>query len=155
MRAGRQGATEPMVPDALLTRATLLTTALKEGQDPVSNARGDVAMAYRSGFDGKLVPYRIYLPKNYDKSKKYPLVVLLHGAGGDETNFMESYRGLWPKLAEQRGYILASVNGRGPLSGYRKENGGEQDVLDVLDLMKSHFGIDPSRVYLGGHSMGG
>lgn len=155
MRAVGLGTTEPMDFDAALTHATLLTAALKEGQDPISNARGDVGMAYRSGFDGKLVPYRIYVPKNYDKSKKYPLVVLLHGAGGDETNFLEAYGRLWPKLAEERGYILASVNGRGPLSGYRKENGGEQDVLDVLDLMKSHYSVDASRVYLGGHSMGG
>jgi poly(3-hydroxybutyrate) depolymerase len=155
MRAAGLGTTEAIDFDAALTRATLLTTGLKEGQDALVKARGDVGMAYRSSFDGKLVPYRIYLPTNYDKSKKYPLVVLLHGAGGDETNFLEAYGHLWPKLAEQRGYILASVNGRGPLSGYRKETGGEQDVLDVLDLMKSHFSIDASRVYLGGHSMGG
>ncbi len=155
MRAAGLGSTEPLDFDAALTRATLLTTALKEGQDPLANARGDIGMAYRSGLDGKLVPYRIYLPKNYDKARKYPLVVLLHGAGGDETNFLDSYGRLWPKLAEERGYILASVNGRGPLSGYREENGGEQDVMDVLNLMKSHFSIDASRVYLGGHSMGG
>ena len=155
MRAGGLGATEPLDFDAALNRAALLTAALKEGQDPLANARGDIHLAYRSGFDGKLVPYRVYVPTTYDKSKKYPLVVLLHGAGGDETNFIESYRGLWPKLAEERGYILASVNGRGPLSGYRKETGGEQDVLDVLDLVKGRYNIDPSRVYLGGHSMGG
>jgi predicted peptidase len=31
--------------------------------------------------DGKILPYRILFPANYDKSKKYPLVVMLHGAG--------------------------------------------------------------------------
>jgi poly(3-hydroxybutyrate) depolymerase len=155
MRAAGLGSTEPLDFDAALTRATLLTTALKEGQEPLATARGDIGMAYRSVFDGKLVPYRIYVPKNYDKSRKYPLIVLLHGAGGDETNFLESYGHMWPKLAEERGYILASVNGRGPLSGYREETGGEQDVIDVLNLMKSHLSIDTSRVYLGGHSMGG
>jgi poly(3-hydroxybutyrate) depolymerase len=155
MRAVGLGNTEPMDFDAALTQATQLATSLKEGQYPFATAKGDVGMAYRSSFDGQLVPYRVYIPTNYDKSRKYPLVVLLHGAGGDETNFLEGYGGLFPKLAEQRGYILASVNGRGPLSGYRKENGGEQDVLDVTDLMKARFNIDPARVYLGGHSMGG
>lgn len=155
MRAAGLGLTEAMDCDAALTRATLLVTSLKEGHDPFADAKGDVGMAYRSTFDGQLVPYRVYIPKNYDKSKKYPLVVLLHGAGGDETNFLEGYAGMFPKLAEERGYILASVNGRGPLSGYRKENGGEQDVLDVLDLMKGRLNIDPARIYLGGHSMGG
>ena len=27
------------------------------------------------------LPYRILLPLNYDASKKYPLILLLHGAG--------------------------------------------------------------------------
>jgi len=155
MRAAGLGNTEPMDFDAALTRATRLATSLKEGQDPLANATGDIGMAYRSTFDGKLVPYRLYVPTTYNKSRKYPLVVLLHGAGGDETNFIEAYQQRWPKLAEERGYILASVNGRGPLSGYRKENGGEQDVLDVMALVKERYNIDPARVYIGGHSMGG
>ncbi|MEN9548459.1 MAG: hypothetical protein RIR12_1050 [Bacteroidota bacterium] len=31
--------------------------------------------------NGKLLPYRILYPDNYDKSLKYPLVLFLHGAG--------------------------------------------------------------------------
>jgi predicted peptidase len=31
--------------------------------------------------EGKILPYRILYPDNYDKSKKYPLVLFLHGAG--------------------------------------------------------------------------
>src|SRR5258705_4306034 len=31
--------------------------------------------------DGKVLPYRILYPENYDKTKKYPLLLLLHGAG--------------------------------------------------------------------------
>lgn len=30
---------------------------------------------------GEILRYRLYLPSNFDKSKKYPLVLLLHGAG--------------------------------------------------------------------------
>jgi predicted esterase len=155
MRAAGLGSKEPMDFEAGLTRATLLATSLKEGQDPTVTARGDLFLAYRSGFDGRLVPYRVFVPTNYSPSKKYPLVVLLHGAGGDETDFIEAYRGLWPKLAEERGYILASVNGRGPLSGYTRESGGEQDVLDVMEMVKQRYSVDPAKVFIGGHSMGG
>jgi predicted peptidase len=31
--------------------------------------------------EGKTLPYRILYPDNYDKSKKYPLILLLHGGG--------------------------------------------------------------------------
>lgn len=31
--------------------------------------------------EGKILPYRIIYPENYDKGKKYPLVLFLHGAG--------------------------------------------------------------------------
>ena len=31
--------------------------------------------------ESKLLPYRILYPENYDKNKKYPLVLFLHGAG--------------------------------------------------------------------------
>ncbi len=153
-RARGFAASELMDFDAALTEATGLATALKEGRNPLSEARGHLRLAYRSSFDGKLVPYRVYVPTTYDKSKAYPMITMLHGAGGDENNFMDRYDGLWPKLAEQRGYIIVAVNGRGPVSGYAKANGAEQDVLDVTALVQKHYNIDPARVYMAGHSMG-
>jgi len=31
--------------------------------------------------DGDILPYRILYPENFDPTKKYPLVMILHGAG--------------------------------------------------------------------------
>lgn len=140
--------------DAELDRAARLAAVVQDKRDPLDGLKGDIRLAYRSSFDGKLVPYRVYLPSGYDPAKRYPLILLLHGAGGDENNFFDSYSGLWPKLAEARGYILAAANGRGPTSGYARENGGEQDVMDVLGLLEKNYSVEPSRVYLAGHSMG-
>ncbi|HME07859.1 MAG TPA: hypothetical protein VKG25_12460 [Bryobacteraceae bacterium] len=155
MRAVGLGLKDPVDFPSSLDQATRLAAALKDGSDPTLDGRGSLALAYRSDFDGKLLPYRVYVPKEYDRAKKYPLVVLLHGAGGDEGNFLDDYQRMWPKLAEEHGYLLASVNGRGPLSGYAKENGAEQDVLDVLGIMQKRYNVDPNRIFLGGHSMGG
>jgi pimeloyl-ACP methyl ester carboxylesterase len=154
-RAAGLGLDEAMDYGAELDSAIERARALKEGHDPLASATGDLHLAYRSSFDGKLVPYRIFIPSNYDKSRKYPLVVLLHGAGADENSFAVGYNKVFLRLAEQRGYILAAANGRGFVSGYAKANGGEQDVLDVTELMQKNYSIDPSRVYLAGHSMGG
>ena len=155
MRASGLGLKEPLDFDGELRRATRLGELLEAHKDPFATATGDLRMAYRSTFDGKLVPYRVYLPTKYDPSRKYPLIVLLHGAGGDESDFLEGYAGQFPKLAEEHGYILASVSGRGPVTGYAKANGSEQDVIDVMDFVKNRYSVDPARIYLGGHSMGG
>lgn len=153
-RARGLSASEVMDFDEELTRATKIAEGLKENPKALEALRGDLRLAYRSTFDGKLVPYRIYVPSNYDKAKKYPFIMLLHGAGGDENNFLDRYDQMWPKLAEERGYIIAAANGRGPISGYAKDNGAEQDVMDVIALMEANYNIDPAREYLAGHSMG-
>jgi poly(3-hydroxybutyrate) depolymerase len=155
MRGSGLGLKEPLDFDGELRRAARLAEMMEQHKDPFAGATGDMRLAYRSTFDGKLVPYRVYLPSKYDASQKYPLIVLLHGAGGDESDFLEGYSGQFPKLAEAHGYILASVSGRGPVTGYAKANGSEQDVIDVADIVKSRYNVDPARTYLGGHSMGG
>jgi predicted peptidase len=139
--------------DAALTRATRLAAELKAGRDPLKGATGDLHLAYRSDLDGMLLPYRIYVPTTYNKSQKYPLIMFLHGAGCDENTFMNS--GVLQRAAERHGYIVASVNGRGPLSGYRKENGAEKDVFDVMGLMQKYYSVDAESIFLTGHSMGG
>src|SRR4051794_7928552 len=41
-----------------------------------------------AGEGGKTLPYRLLKPDGYDKDKKYPLVIFLHGAGerGDDND---------------------------------------------------------------------
>jgi len=116
---------------------------------------------------GKKVFYGLYLPKSFDKSKTYPLVVALHGLGSNPGQIL-SYPG-FTKRADQHQYVLVApmgYNSRG-WYGSRGKGGGrgsdpknlgelsEQDVMNVLELTRTQFKIDPKRIYLYGHSMGG
>ena len=138
---------------AELARAEALLADVRAGRDPLASVTGDVHLAYRSDLDGMVMPYRIYVPPDYDKSKKYPLVMFLHGANCDENTFMSA--GVLQPAASRLGYIVASINGRGPFSGYRKENGAQKDLFDVMALMQKYYNIDGRQVFLTGHSMGG
>ncbi len=140
--------------DAELRRAESWVAAMQEGKDPLENLKGDFRVAYWSGFDGKLVPFRIQIPSLYDKSKSLPLIVMLRGEGGDENSFFDDYKKQWPALAEARGYILVAVNGRESLGSYSKESGGERDVLEVIALVRKHYQVDPARIFIVGHSAG-
>ena len=137
---------------AEVRRAATIAAEVKAGRDPMAGVKGDLLLAYRSDLDGLLMPYRIFVPSTYDKSRQYPLAILLHGANSDENTLMGS--GEVQKEAERRGFIVAAVNGRGPIGGYRKDNGAEKDVFDVLALMRKYYNIDEHRIFLAGHSMG-
>lgn len=128
--------------------------ALEAGRNPFATRRGDFRKAYRSKIDDTLQPYRVFVPSSYDGSKPYPLVVALHGMGGDENAYFDGYNdGLFKTEAERRGYIVACPKGRDPASMYTGP--AEQDVMDVVAEVMRDYRVDPDRVYLTGHSMGG
>jgi poly(3-hydroxybutyrate) depolymerase len=121
---------------------------------------------------GAEMPYELYVPTTYRADRPMPLVVVLHGLGSSPPRVIR-YQGL-TDLAEERGYILAAPMGyntrgwygsRGPgrpttvgPAANDPENLGElseQDVLNVLAIVGDHVHVDPARIFLMGHSMGG
>lgn len=104
-------------------------------------------VTFISSIDGSVQYYAIVPPRGRTNCEKKALFFSLHGAGVIATNMANSY---YPKTW---GYIVCPTNG-GPY-GYDWENMGRLDALQVLHIVKSKYNIDPNRVYLTGHSMGG
>ena len=113
------------------------------------------------------ISYVLYVSSKVTKDKKNPLIVALHGMGGDG-NFL--VRDRLVDLAEDGGYIVVgplgynvtgwygspviAMGGR-PIEPPNLAELSEKDVLTVLDMMRKEFNIDDKRTYLLGHSMGG
>jgi len=136
---------------------------------PFEGERGYLERHYFFEEAAEIMPYRVYVPKAYDGGKAFPLIVALHGLGGTENTMLQQANGELQKLAEEHGYIVVA-----PL-GYRRNGGygrvgpvfpldptprgwcglSEQDVLNVLKIVRSDYQIDPARIYLMGHSMVG
>ena len=145
--------------------------------------KGDQQRSYHFVAAGKDMPYRLFVPQSYDASAATPLVVALHGYGGDQNYFFRSVPNL-PALCEQYGFILVAPLGLAPdgwygaplnIPGNAPRSGGgptpapprtaeeetryralsEADVLNVVDRVRQEYRIDPRRIYLMGHSMGG
>ena len=133
--------------------ASALLDAAGAGRDPFATRHGDVRKAYRSAVDNTLQPYRLLVPETYNGSKPAPLLVALHGMGGDENSMFDSYSGTLKREAEREGFVVAAPKGRDSASMYR--GSAEQDVLDVIAEVRRDYKIDPNRIYLMGHSMGG
>ena len=134
-------------------KANEILDALDAGRDPFAGRHGDFRKAYRSGVDHTLQPYRLLIPEAYSASKPNGLVIALHGMGGDENSMFDGYTGALKPEAERVGLVVACPKGRDTASMYRDT--AEQDVMDVLAEVHRDYNIDPSRIYLMGHSMGG
>jgi predicted esterase len=137
-----------------LKDARWMLDLMDNGKDPFDELRGDFKKAYVSKVDSTLQPYRVYVPSGYNGTKAFPLVIALHGMGGDENSYFEAYnKGSFKIEAENHGYIVACPKGRKPTSMYVGD--AERDVMDVIEEMKRAYRIDADRIYLTGHSMGG
>jgi predicted esterase len=136
--------------------------AAKSGKPAFAGRTGDFKRHYFLTEAGEIMPYRLYIPKNYDGSRAFPLVVALHGLGGTEDSMFGANYQVIPE-AEKRGYIIAAPLGYRIDGGYGRNMGAdnkrskfsEQDVMHVLELVRKDYKIDEQRIYLMGHSMGG
>jgi poly(3-hydroxybutyrate) depolymerase len=148
-----------------LAAAESIAAAAKSGTDPFTRRTGDFERHYLLDAAGEIMPYRLFVPKQYDGSKPVPLVVALHGLGGTEDGWMDGYQQQLPALAEKYGYIAVSPLGYRSDGFYgfsygndaasrRKQELSEADVMQVLARVRQDYRIEPSRIYLMGHSMG-
>ncbi|MEP6618911.1 MAG: PHB depolymerase family esterase, partial [bacterium] len=154
--------------DKDIAAAQAIAAAARGGKDPYAGKTGDIKRYYTLDAAKEVMPYHTLVPSSYTAARAYPLLIMLHGLGGTEDAFFDSYGRKLPELAEQRGYILAA-----PL-GYRVDGFygwgigappsdpsqrrlfslSEADVMEVVTRMRALYNIDPKRIYLAGHSMG-
>ena len=99
------------------------------------------------------VKYLLYLPKQYsmDQSKKWPMILFLHGSGesGDDLEKVKVHGP--PKLVEQGKEIpFIIVSPQSPGGGWNIE------ALDaLLNEVTSKYAVDQDRLIVTGLSMGG
>ena len=69
----------------------------------------DLALIYHSDIDDTDQPYRLYLPSAYDGKSRLPLLIALHGTGGDQNKYFDhaAYgNGIYKREAEKRGIVV-------------------------------------------------
>ena len=140
--------------------------ALAHGRDPYATRTGPMRRAFRSPVDDELSEVGLYVPASYrpGTTRRYPLVVALHGLngkpmamlrwffGGDEPKKDQEWedRHVGPLPPLDAFVITPSGNGN---TMYRDL--GEDDVMRALDWAVARYPIDPARVTVTGPSMGG
>jgi predicted esterase len=143
-----------------IAAAEQLLAAAKGGKDPFAGRTGDFKRHYVLTAAGETLPYHLYVPASYTPSRPFPLVVALHGLGGSEDSMLSPVYRI-PPLADQHGFIVVAPlgyrvdGGYGAFGNSRRTQLSEEDVMEVIKLVRQQYKIDDSRIYLVGHSMGG
>ena len=110
-------------------------------------------------------PFTLFTPSSYRDDTPMPLVILLHGLG-QSGEIVEAYFQLQP-LAESRGFLYVHPDGTPHPAGDRFWDatdaccglGSTADdvtyLTSIIDQVSATRNVDPSRVYVMGHSNGG
>lgn len=120
---------------------------------------------FRDEATGKNMVYNLFIPKDYDASRKYPLVQFIADAStvgkGAEAPLKQGWGGIvWAMdehQAENPCFVLVPAFA-GPQSAVndRWETGDEVEIsFRLLQSVVAAYGIDTDRIYTTGQSMGG
>lgn len=127
---------------------------------------------------GDSLPYRILFPENYDRTKKYPLVLFLHGGGergrdnekqlmhGSKLFLADSNRKrfpaivIFPQCPENSYWAVAKINRNVSPFDISFDYAGKTSAplnaaLELTRLLMQQESVDKRRVYITGMSMGG
>jgi len=106
---------------------------------------------------GTTYKYEVYLPENWSKKQKWPVILFLHGAGERANDGMfQTQVGIGRGIREHRDRFPAIV----VLPQCRKEHWWAQSPMDdvaiaTLEAATREFNGDKNHTYLTGLSMGG
>jgi predicted peptidase len=102
--------------------------------------------------DGPL-PYLLYLPAGADKKEGLPLILYLHGKSlrGNNLEMLKQY-GLSALLEKQLSIPFIVVSPQCPADKMWVDE--EDALLKLIDQVAASHVVDPSRIYVTGHSMG-
>ena len=111
---------------------------------------------------GMSLPYNLYLPKNYDPKKSYPLVLFMHDAsvtGQQTTRTLTQGLGavIWATPAEQAKHpaiVLAPQFGNGFSTEGATGDATADTVVHLVNSVASQYSVDKNRIYTTGQSFG-
>ncbi|MCJ7586724.1 MAG: S41 family peptidase [Candidatus Aminicenantes bacterium] len=127
--------------------------------------------------NGEAMPYRLFTPDGAVAGQKYPLVVFLHGAGWSGTDNVKQLQGAnifgglaWTLPENQRRHpcfvvapqsnvnwpcVIIQEGKRPELCPGQRLGEGARLAFEIIDKLVAELPVDPSRIYVTGHSMGG
>ena len=159
--------TTPRVTDLCTSDGKTVRNLLTAADPTLDYAYGEITLGTIKSADGKFDNYyRLIKPKDFDPSKKYPLIVYVYGGPHSQmvkNTYMAELR-RWEMYMAQRGYIVYVQDNRGTQNrGIEFEQAihrqcGQAEMADQMEGVKMLMNlpyVDKDRIGVHGWSYGG
>lgn len=162
--------------------ACALVTILAVALGAASAAGPELQKRVHKNDAGETLPYRLFVPADYDKNKQYALIVFLHGAGerGDDNEAQlkhaqflrfaaDEVQAKHPSIivapqcpatkladgSDQHKWTQIDWSAKQPQPTSKDPSYAMRKLFEILDSLEQEFNVDPQRRYITGLSMGG
>ncbi|MDO5088570.1 MAG: alpha/beta hydrolase-fold protein [Leptotrichiaceae bacterium] len=121
-------------------------------------------LEYKDPKTGITLKYNLYIPKNYNKNKKYPLVLFMHDAGPlsekTETTLLQGNGAtIWATPEEQAKHEAFVLAPQYPVKVVDDNGNATEHLEATVNLLKDYivkqYKVDTEKMYVTGQSMGG
>jgi poly(3-hydroxybutyrate) depolymerase len=107
-----------------------------------------------------VLPYRLFIPTNYDSAERFPLVLFMHGAGerGNDNRYqLVGQTGALVFAAEtnQLDHPSFMAAPQCPVGYSWADSSIRLRVFGMIDALQTEFSLDTNRLYITGLSLGG
>ncbi len=145
----------------------LLKTLLSSKNPLAEYKLGNMTIKTIKSIDGKTdLYYRLITPPNFDKNKKYPVIIYVYGGPHAQliTNSWLGGVGMWQYYMAQMGYVMLTIDNRGSKNRglkfeniiHRKTGVAEmEDQMKGVELLENLGYVDMNKIGIYGWSYGG
>lgn len=138
------------VPSILSITMVLVAAAMAAGAEQTGFVRKNFPMA-----NGGRARFVVFVPHNYTRARKVPVILFLHGAGEvkGESGSQPVQVGIGPYIRQhEKTFPFLVVIPQAEVHGWAAN---KELALGILDRTLNDYNTDRERVYLTGLSMGG
>jgi phospholipase/carboxylesterase len=121
-----------------------------ELETPVTGVEAQTGVMHRPSTD-QHGEYSLYVPEYYDPSRRWPLVITMHGGHGQGDDYMLT----WLRTAKSAGYIILSPKSLGGTWSLQQPGVDIRSILSMVETLLDEYSIDIGRIFATGLSDGG
>jgi poly(3-hydroxybutyrate) depolymerase len=142
------------------TAAIVLSTAVSGGGKSAGcgktpTLKNGKALTFSPSGGGQARTYNLRVPDDYDNNTPYRLIMAIHWLNGTANNVSDgNYYGLWP-LANPAGSKSTTIFVAPQGLSNSWPGGNVPFITSLVNMIKSEFCIDTTRIFAEGFSMGG